>query len=255
MIRTFRVFTLADIAPASAADTTRRIEGARLRGVLRGAPALLQKRISTLADLLRDERISVNRTQAARWDLSLTGTWPSRPVTVAAGRPPRIRVLVNVWFLRTSGWLVVFEAARPLAEAVAYIIGGTLTHDLRAVTALTPDPGQWKQLFKWAQHDKAEQGGVLGGKFYKTSAGGADFEWLSMRLSAGSSRRLLGEAFGEAEGVGELLLATPRLSGLADSITCRVSRGGVFRIYASEVSDSVVESLLVELARLWAPAP
>jgi len=255
MIRTFRVFTLAEIARASAADTTRKIEGARLRTLLRGAPALLQRKISTLAELLHDERISVDRTQAARWDLSLTGTWPTRPVTVAAGRPPRIKVLVKVWFLRTSGWLVVFEAARPLAEAVAYLVGGTLTQDLSAVAPLTPDADQWKQLFQWAQREKAEKGEVLGGKFYSTSAGGADFEWLSMRLRQGSSRRLLGDAFAEAEGVGELLLATPRLSGLADSVTCRVSRGGVFRIYASEVPDSAVECLLVELARLWAPVP
>jgi hypothetical protein len=176
-------------------------------------------------------------------------------VTVAAVQPPRIKILVKTWFLRTSGWLVVFEAARPLAEAAAYLIGGTLAQDLKAVGSLTPDANQWKQLFRWATGDRSDRGGVLGGKFYRTSAAGTRFEWLSMRLSEGSSRRVLNDAFTEAEGVGELLLTTPRLTGLDDSVTCRVSRGGVVRVYSHEVPDSAVESLLVELARLWAPVP
>src|SRR5213592_6781 len=145
MIRTFRVFALAHVARAPAAETERRITQARLKDVIRIAPALLQRKLSGLAELLHDERASVQQTRPARWDISLAGTWPSRPVTVAAAQPPRIKILVRTWFLRTSSWLVVFEAARPLAEAAAYLIGGTLAQDPKAVSSLTPDVDQWKQ--------------------------------------------------------------------------------------------------------------
>jgi len=228
---------------------------ARLRNLAQAAPTLLQRKLSGLSQLLHGERASVERTQAARWDISLTGTWPSRRATVAADAPSRIKVLVKTWFLRTSSWLVVFEAERALAEASAYLVGGTLAQSPKAVTTFTPDPDQWKQLFRWAGNAGPGKSRVLGGKFYETAAGGAHFKWLSMRLSEESSRRLLKDAFAGARGIGELLLETPRLAGIDESLVFRVSRGGVFRVYASEVPDSAVESLLVELARLWAPVP
>jgi len=165
---------------------------------------------------------------------------------------PRVPVEVTIWLRRVSGWLVVFEASRALGDAGVYLAAQAMANDVSAVAHLSLDQTHWLAIAGWL----ANQGGeLLGGRFYKTKAGGTDLESIALRRSPNSDPVLLRESFENAQGIGELLLETPDIEASGGGLKCRVGRSGNIRVYGNEITDPMIDSLLGELEGLWESVP
>ncbi len=254
MIRTFRIYQLAKRERLTESEIRRRFQEVRLRPLLTTARPPLARVLSDLYQRLKDDRIRVVGLSPRCWELVLTGTWPSRSITVATELPPRVPVRVSAWVRRTIPWVIVFEANRGLSEAVARLVAAAMAGDPSQINSLTPDLSHWRVLEKWAETDGAH-GAVLGGRFYHAKAGDTDLEWISLRCTSASNRKLLRECMRTSAGIGELLIHTPWLKPLKKSLICRVNRSGVVRVYGDEISDEAIEALLVDLQVVWGFLP
>ena len=252
MIKTFRLYQLKELSKITVAKASERLRNARLRKIAKTAPPRLARLLSDLADNLKSERLEGPKSRHGHWEITLHGKWPARRVTVAPGALPYLPIEVSIWLRRTSGWLVVFEANRSLCDAGVYLIAEALSGDVAMVTPFSLHRGHWDAITAFLDDG---EGDFIGGRFYKTKAGGTDLEWIALRRSPGSDPKLLRQSFQQAEGIGELLIQTPYIDSIDASITCRIGRTGNIRIYGTEISDSVVDALLFELERVWEDVP
>lgn len=248
MIRTFRIYLLEKMQKLSAAQAKERLQQARLAKIANGAPSRLSRLLADLAANLKRERLEGPRNRPGHWEVTLRGKWPGRRVTVAPGPPPYVEVEVPIWFRKTSGWLVVFEANRSLCDAGAYLIADALSGNVEAVSKVSLERAHWNAIVAWLERTG---GNFLGGRFYKTSAAGTDLEWIALRRAPESEPSLLQESFEGAQGVGELLIQTPHIESVDAKITCRIGRTGNIRVYGNDISDGTIEALLLELEGVW----
>jgi hypothetical protein len=152
-------------------------------------------------------------------------------------------------------WLVVFEANRALSEAASRLVAATFAGGPSAVHPIVLDLPHWEVLKDWAENASDGSGALLGGRFYQVTLGGIPVERITLRCMPGSDRRLVLECFQTAAGIGELLIQTPRLESLERSLLCRINRLGVIRVYGGDISDEVVNALLLELETLLGFSP
>ncbi len=255
MIRTFRLYRLDAPDPLPVSKVQERLRSAKLLTAALTVPQPLSRILSDLGKRLTRERLDLVRARRRRWELALTGLWPARSITVATAPVPRLPIRVPLWLRRTTPWLVVFEASRTLADAAARLVSTAMTGHADRVRPVLPDVPHWEALEQWVEKNAERGGGLLGGRFYQAEAGGVPVEWIALRYTLGSDRKLLREIVKTAAGIGELLFQTPRLTSLERSLVCRVSRAGVIRIYMEEVSDEVIDAFLFELESLWGLLP
>jgi hypothetical protein len=248
MIRTFRIYLLKQVQKLSAAHAKERLEKARLARIANVAPSRLSRILSDLAQKLKSEQLQGPRNRPGHWEITLRGKWPSRRVTVAAAPPPYVEVEVSIWFRKTSGWLVVFEANRALSDASVFLVADALAGSVESVSSISLDHAHWNAVRTWL---KRTDGELLGGRFYKTSAAGTDLEWIALRRTAGSDPSLLEESFEGAQGIGELLIQTSHIESLDGKVTSRIGRAGNIRVYGNDISDGAIEALLLELEGIW----
>jgi hypothetical protein len=185
----------------------------------------------------------------------LRGKWPARRTTVAPSPSPLLPIEVSIWLRRNSGWLVIFEASHALADATAHLVCAGLLGDPSSVSGMLLHLHHWAAIDDWLKRSSSEGGMLLGGRFYKAQPADTSVEWIAFRQAPGSGETLIRECFETAEGIGELLIQTPYVKAIESSITCRIGRTGNIRIYGTEVSDSVVEALLLELETVWENVP
>lgn len=252
MIRTFRLYQLRELSRITLAKSSECLRNVRLRKIAETAPPRLTRLLRDLADKLKGERVDGPISRHGHWEITLHGKWPARTVTVVPGPLPFLPIEVSIWLRRTSGWLVVFEANRSLCDAAVYLIAEALSGDVSMVTPFSLHQGHWDAIAAFLDE---REGDFIGGRFYKTKAGGTDLEWVALRRSPGSDPKLLRQSFQHAEGIGELLVQTPYIDSISAGITCRIGRTGNIRIYGTEISDSMVDALLLELERVWADIP
>lgn len=255
MIRTFRLYRLEKLERLSLSQAEERLRAVRLATVAAATRPPLSRLLSDLAKRLTNERLQVVRSLPRRWELSLTGRWPARSLTVAAGPSPVLPVRVSLWLRRTIPWLIVFEANRALSEAAARLVAAALAGEPARVSPIMPDLPHWKALEDWVENAPDGSGAVLGGRFYKAAPAGTAVEWIALRCTLGSNLALVRESLQTAAGIGELLIQTPRLKSLQRSLVCRISRVGVVRVYWEEISDEVIDAFLFELEALWGFLP
>jgi len=252
MIRTFRIYVLNSLGKMTAAKAKDALGRVRLSRGVSQATSKLSRKLTDLADLLRDERLAGPKSRYGHWEMTLNGTWPARRTTVAAAPPPRVSVEVTIWLRKGTAWLVVFEANRALCDAAAYLIAMALCGNADAVTPAALDRVHWEAVVKWL---RKSEGHLLGGRFYDTRAGGTEFKWIAMRQEVGSDTALLLESLRNSEGIGELMIETPHFPSIDGHITCRLGRSGNLRVYGTEVSDGMVDLLLAELEGVWENMP
>jgi len=252
MIRTFRLYRLTKMQKMAVAEAKERLKKVRLATISDGASPRLSRLLGDLADSLQNERLDGPRPRPGHWEMTLHGKWPARRITVAPGPLPRIPVEVMIWLRRVSGWLVVFEASRALGDAGVYLAAQALANDVCAVAHLSLEQAHWLAIAGWL----TKQGGdLLGGRFYKTKAGGTELESITLRRAPHSDPALLRESFENAQGIGELLLETPEIEAAGGGLKCRIGRSGNIRVYGSQITDPMIDSLLGELEELWENVP
>lgn len=254
MIRTFRLyrFDKFEYLPKSEGETLPLV---KLSDLALTAPRPLSRQLSDLAERLTDEYLEVTRCGPPLWELTLTGRWPARTISVATEPSPLLPVSVSLWLRWLVPWLIVFEANRALADAASRLVAAALAGNASAVWPLVPDAPHWEVLKDWADNALDGSGALLGGRFYRVTIGGTPVERIALRCMPGSDRRLILECFQTAAGIGELLIQTPRLKSVERNVLCRVNRLGVVRIYGTDISDKVVDALLTELEGLWGFVP
>lgn len=252
MIRTFRLYRLSKVQKMTIAQAKDRLKQVRLTSIGGAAPPRLSRLLADLAENLQDERLDGPRPRPGHWEITLHGKWPARRITVAPGPLPRVPVEVTIWLRRVSGWLVVFEASRALGDAGVYLAAEALANDVSAAAHLSLEQAHWLAIASWL----AQRGGdLLGGRFYKTKAGGTDLESIALRRSPNSDPALLRESFENAQGIGELLLETPEIEVAGSGLKCRIGRSGNIRVYGGEITDPMIDSLLGELEEIWESVP
>ncbi len=251
MIRTFRIFELAHRERLTESEIRKRLQAAKMAAALQLARPPLARSLAVLAGMLRKERIHVKGVNPKRWELALIGEWPSRAITVATGSPPSVSVEVSVWIRRTVPWIVVFEANRALSEAAARLVATAVAGAPSMVDPLTPDLAHWQALEKWTERKEAGGGAILGGRFYQARPADTPVEWIALRCSSASNRGLLRQCMKTSTAIGELLIQTPVLRPLKESLTCRVGRYGGVRVYGEDIPDEAIEAFLFELQVIW----
>lgn len=254
MIRTFRLYRLDkfEYLPKSEGETLPLV---KLSDLALTTPRPLSRLLSDLAGRLSDEHLEVVRCGPPRWELTLTGRWPARTISVATGPSPLLPVSVSLWLRWMVPWLIVFEANRALADAASRLVAAALAGNASAVCPIIPDAPHWEVLKDWAENALDGSGALLGGRFYRVTIGGTPVERITLRCVPGSDPRLILECFQTAAGIGELLIQTPRLKSVERNVLCRVNRLGVIRVYGTDISDEVVDALLTELEGLWGFVP
>ncbi len=252
MIRTLRIYLLQKVQKLSPAQAKERLQRARLAKITKAAPSRLSRLLRDLADNLKGEQIEGPRNRPGHWEMTLHAKWPARRVTVAPAPPPYLNVEVPIWFRKTSGWLIVFEANRALSDAGVFLVADALSGNVETVSSLSLAQPHWNAIAAWLERAGGE---LLGGRFYKTRAGGTDLEWIALRRAPESDPSLLQESFEGAKGVGELLIQTPHIDSVDAKITCRIGRTGNVRVYGNDISDGTIEALLLELEGVWEEIP
>lgn len=249
MIRTFRLYRLdkLEYLPKSEGE---RLPLVKLSDLALTAPRSLSRLLSDLAERLSDEHLEIVRYGPPRWELTLTGRWPARSISVATEPAPLLPINVSLWLLWMRPWLVVFEANRALADAASRLVAATFAGDPSAVHPFVLDVHHWEALKDWAENAADGSGALLGGRFYQVTLVGTAIERIALRCMPGSDRRLVLDSFKTAAGIGELLIQTPRLDSLEGNILCRINRNGVIRVYGGDVSDEAIDALLLELETL-----
>lgn len=255
MIRTFRIFCLEKTKRFPLDEAKKRLQSVKLAQIASSAPKPLSRLLSDLSTQLTNERLGELRYRSHRWELVLTGRWPARSLSVASGSPPSLPVRVSLWLRRTTPWLIIFEAGRGLAEAAARLVATALAGDPARVHPVLPDLVHWKAIRNWIEGAGDGSGLLLGGRFYGAAPAGTPVKWIALRCASGSNLALVDESFRTATGIGELLIQTPRIGSIKKNLICRIGRLGVIRVYGQEVSDGVVDALLLELEALWSFLP
>lgn len=255
MIRTFRIFQLAKREPLSESEMRKRLNAVKMAASLQLARPPLARSLAVLAGRLTGERLHVSGLNPRRWELVLTGKWPSRVITVATGSPPPVPIQVSVWVRRTVPWVIVFEANRGLSEAAARLVATAVAGDPSMVDPLTPDLPHWQALEEWAEQKGTGSGAILGGRFYHARPADTPVEWIALRCASASDRKLLRECMKTSTGIGELLIRTRSLKPLRESLLCRIGRYGGIRVYGDDILDEAIEALLFELQVIWGFIP
>jgi hypothetical protein len=255
MIRTLRLYNLSQIERMSTAKAEERLRAVRLRKLVATASPRQSRVLADLAERLMEERLEGPRSRPGHWDITLRGKWPVRRLTVAPDPPPYVPVEVTIWLRKTSGWLVVFEANRALGDASVYLIAAALAGSAGAVAPMALDKRHWEAIASWLDQRSRRGGNLLGGRFYGAKPRGSDLEWIALRRAPGSDPSLLQESFETAEGIGELLIETPYISSIDANVVCRIGRTANVRVYGTEVSDGVIDALLLELESVWEGIP
>lgn len=254
MIRTFRLYRLDKLEYLPKSENEK-LPIIKLADLAITAPRPLSRLLSDLSNRLNDERLQIVRVGPPRWELNMTGQWSARPMSVAMGPFLLFQINVSLWLRWMVPWLVVFEANRGLAEAASRLVSTIFAGSPSAVRPVVPDLPHWEALKDWVENAPDGSGALLGGRFFRVTLAGTPIERIALRCMPGSDRRLVLESFQTAAGIGELLIQTPFIKSLKRSLTCRVNRLGVIRVYGRDLSDEVIDAFLLELETLWGFLP
>lgn len=231
----------------------KRFGQSNLEKCLLKAEGSTKKRIKALAELAKNEKLSLDEETKNYYVVNLSSEFRAQKF-MASGNivPPFIQVKFNTWLRKKSSWVISFDAGRKLSGVAMALLSYGTTGNPSSIEHIKMEKQEFLKLKDWLlSEEQAVPGQIKRVTMYNTEYDSVKFKQITLNSPQLEMSKLFNRLLDSALAISNLSFTTPLLESTSRPLSCKVTHWGGITIYTPHLLDSEISELIGIFERLY----
>lgn len=213
-----------------------------------------RKRIQALAELAKNERLSLNEESKGHYVSTCACEFRSRRLVAATETPaPFVPVNFTIWLRKKTPWVISFDAGRRLSGAAIALISYATTGSPVSIEHIKLEKQDFLRLKDWLLRENHSMPGQIRRITMHDiiEENSLRFKQIVLNSARLEDSQLFKRLLNLASAISDLTFVTPPTKSTNRSLTCKITHWGCLTLYTPNLLDSEVSELIGNLENLF----
>lgn len=223
-----------------------------LEDCLQEASGLAKKRIKSLIEITRNEKISIEEEKQTYHIASFSCEFRPPKLIASSDTPPFVPVNFRIWLRKKSSLVVSFDAGKKLSGAAVTLLSHATTGSPSSIDNMKLEKTDFANFKNWLLSESHSfPGQIRGITMHGVEEISVNFKKIILNSFQLEKSPLFNQLFSYASTISNMSFLTPPLKSTNRPLSCRINNWGGLTIYTSHLLDSELFELIEIFESLW----